>query len=134
MEAPALLLALVSAVAGPGASVWVARLAAGKTLADIEKRVTALESSEPADVARLRNELEALTKDVASLRGDVDRLTAAHDRLVAADELRRERAAERAELREQRERERGETLAAKFERVQTLLEALREEIRNARPR
>lgn len=139
MDLQALALAVLGAIAGPAASIKVAALQAGRTLDDItrrigklEERLTAIEQTEPEDVAKLFDDLGALAKDVATVRGAVERLTIAHDKLVADEEKRREKAAERAERREEREREHETTLAAKMATVHTLLETLRQEIRDAR--
>ena len=141
MEVPSIVLAALSAVAGPGASVWVARVSAGRTLDDITKRlakldekVAALETTEPENVAQLRAALDALAKDVATVRGAVERLSADLAKLVTDDEKRREKAAERAERRELRERDQETALAAKLATVHTLLDTLRQEIRDARSR
>ena len=141
MEVPSLVLAALSAVAGPGASVWVARVSAGRTLDDITKRlakldekVAALETTEPENVAQLRTALDALAKDISTVRSAVERLTTDLAKLVADDEKRREKAADRAERREAREREQETALAAKLATVHTLLDTLRQEIRDARSR
>jgi Skp family chaperone for outer membrane proteins len=141
MDVTALALAIVGALAGPAASIKVAAISAGRTIEDItkrlsklEERIAAIETTEPELVARLRDDVEALGKDVSTIRGDVARLAAAHDKLVAEDERRREKAAERAELRAVREHEKETSLVAKVERVHVLLETLREEFRNARTR
>ena len=141
MEVPSIVLAALSAVAGPGASVWVARVSAGRTLDDITKRlaklderVAALETTEPENVAQLRTALDALAKDISTVRSAVERLTTDLAKLVADDEKRREKAADRAERREAREREQETALAAKLATVHTLLDTLRQEIRDARSR
>jgi Skp family chaperone for outer membrane proteins len=135
MDIAALALAILPALAGPIASIKVAMVSAGRTIEDITKRldkmaerVTAIETTEPEQVARLRGDIEALGKDVGALRSVVDRLVAADER----EEKRREKAEERAERRELREREQEATLAAKLATVHTLLDTLREELRNAR--
>jgi DNA repair exonuclease SbcCD ATPase subunit len=132
MEIPAIALAILGAVAGPAASVKVASLQAGRTLADLEKRLAYLEKNEPETVAEMRDAIDSLAKDMATVRGAVERLTTAHEKLVADDEKRREKAAERAERRELREREQETALAAKLATVHTLLDTLRQEIRDAR--
>lgn len=141
MEIPAVVLAIVGALAGPVASVKVAALQAGralddivKRLAKIEERMTAVEHLEPETQAKLRDDVEALAKDVGTLRAVVERLTADLAKLTADDEKRREKAAERAERREMREREQETTLAARLATVHTLLETLRQEIRDGRAR
>lgn len=141
MEVPSIVLAALSAVAGPGASVWVARVSAGRTLDDLTKRlakldekVAALETTEPENVAQLRTALDALAKDISTVRSAVERLTTDLAKLVADDEKRREKAADRAERREAREREQETALAAKLATVHTLLDTLRQEIRDARSR
>lgn len=141
MELPAIVLAVVGALAGPAASIKVAAIQAGRTLDAIEKRlgkleerIGAIERTEPEEVADMRDGLARLATDVATLRGALERLSAAHDRLVAEDEKRREKAAERAERRELREREQETALAARLATVHTLLETMRQEIRDARSR
>ena len=141
MQIPAVVLAVLGALAGPVASVKVAALQAGRALDDItkrlsrlEERLTAVEHLEPETQAKLREDVEALAKDVGAVRGIVERLTADLTKLVADDEKRREKAAERAERREMREREQETTLAARLATVHTLLETLRQEIRDGRAR
>jgi Skp family chaperone for outer membrane proteins len=133
------LVTIAGVLAGPAASIKVATLQAGRALNDLvnrlvklEERVGALERTEPETVATLRSDLEALEKDGAALRSDAARLTSTLDKLVADDEKRRDKAAERAERRELREREQETALAAKMATVHTLLETLRQEIRDAR--
>jgi hypothetical protein len=84
MEIPAIALAILGAVAGPAASVKVASLQAGRTLADLEKRLAYLEKNEPETVAEMRDAIDSLAKDMATVRGAVERLTTAHEKLVAA--------------------------------------------------
>lgn len=139
MELPAIALAIIGALAGPAASIKVAAISAGRTLEALEKRLgklderlTAIEQSEPEEVADLRQSVTALATDVATVRGAVERLTSAHEKAVADEEKRREKAAERAERREMREREQETALAAKLATVHTLLDTLRQEIRDAR--
>jgi predicted nucleic acid-binding Zn-ribbon protein len=62
MELPSIVLAAVGALAGPGASVWVARAAAGKTLADLDKRIAHLETTDPPVVVKMQAELAELRK------------------------------------------------------------------------
>lgn len=139
MELPAIVLAVVGALAGPAASVKVAAIQAGRALDDItkrlgklEERIAHVEQTEPEATARLREDIDAIAKDVSVVRGAVERLTVAHDKLVADDEKRREKAAERAERRELREREQETALAAKLATVHTLLDTVRQEIRDGR--
>lgn len=139
MELPAIALAIIGAIAGPAASIKVAAIQAGRTLDALEKRLGkledrlgAIEQSEPEEVADMRRAVTALAADVATVRGAVERLAAAHEKAVADEEKRREKAAERAERREMREREQETALAAKLATVHTLLDTLRQEIRDAR--
>jgi len=138
MDVPQILLAVVSVIAGPAASIKVAALSAGRTMAELDKRlaaiderVAALEETEPEDIAALRKGLAELTCLVGALRTTVDRLVVDLARLVADDEKRREKAAERAERRELREREEEKALAAQLAEVHTLLRTWQEE-RHAR--
>lgn len=114
MEVPSIVLAALSAVAGPGASVWVARIAAGRTLADLEKRIAALESSEPADVAKLRDDVAALAADLATLRKAVEDRT-------RTDDDRRTRAAENARSREKEQNDVITALRVELARLQERL-------------
>ena len=141
MEIPAVVLAVLGALAGPVASVKVASLQASrahedilKRLAKLEERLAAVEHLEPETQAKLRADLDALAADLSTVRGAVETLRAAHEKAEAADEKRREKAAERAERRELREREQETTLAARLATVHTLLETLRQEIRDGRAR
>jgi Skp family chaperone for outer membrane proteins len=139
MELPAIALAIIGAIAGPAASIKVAAIQASRTLEDLtkrlgkaEERLTHIEQTEPEGTAKLRENFDALAKDVAAIRAAVDRLTVDFNKLVADDEKRRERASERAERREIREREQETALAAKLATVHTLLETLRQEKRDDR--
>lgn len=134
MELTQIAVAIAGAVAGPGASVWVARIAAGRTLDDLTKRLAKIEQTEPESQAKLRDDIDAIAKNLAIVSAAVAHITTAHDKLVADDEKRREKAAERAERRELREREQETALAAKLATVHTLLDTLRQEIRDARGR
>lgn len=141
MEIPAVVLAVLGALAGPVASVKVASLQAQrahedilKRLGKLEERLTAVEHLEPETQAKLRADLDALAADLSTVRGAVETLRASHEKAEAADEKRREKAAERAERRELREREQETTLAARLATVHTLLETLRQEIRDGRAR
>jgi len=100
MEIPSIALAVISAMAGPGASVWVARLTAGRSLEDLAKavadlrdRVTVIEQTEPETVAKLRAELQALSTDIAALQR-------AFDERARADDSRRAEAGKAARERE----------------------------------
>lgn len=139
MDIPQVALAVISALAGPAASIKVASLQAGRAVEDLtkrlartEERVGNLEATEPETQAKLREDVGTLEREVTALRLAVDRLTAAHEKLVADDEKRREKAAERAERREVREREQETAIATRLERVHTLLDTLRQEIHRAR--
>lgn len=140
MEVPSIVLAVIGALAGPTASIKVASIQANRALDDLTKRlgkmedrIAHLEQTEPADAARLRDDLDALAKDVAAVRSAVDRLSVEHHKAMADDERRREKAAERAERREMREREQETALAAKLATVVAMIESLQKEIRDARP-
>ena len=138
MEIPAVVLAVLGALAGPVASVKVASLQAQrahedilKRLAKLEERLTAVEHLEPETQAKLRTDLDALAADLSTVRGTVETLRAAHEKAEAADEKRREKAAERAEKREERERAESKELAVLVARVETIFTSL-QEIRNGR--
>lgn len=139
MDLSAIALAVVGALAGPAASIKVAAIQAGRTLEDITKRlaklderVGELERTEPAALAALREDVEALGKDVSTLRSIVEHLRDAQHKAEAAEEKRREKAAERAERREEREREQDRSLTAKLAELGTLVRTLMEELKDVR--
>lgn len=90
-------------------------------LAGLAARVAHVESVEPAELAKLREDVEALGADLHTLRTEAQRRWTDEDK-------RRERAAERAEKRDERERERMSRidveLAVLADRVSSLLEKL----------
>lgn len=139
MDIPQLVVTILTAVAGPAASIRVASYSAGRTLADLEKRLaaldtrlTSLETTEPADVAKIRttvagmhDAIEALARDLATVRG-------AFEKHEIAEERRREKAGERAEAREQREQARVLDWTDRLARFAEMVSSLREEMRDAR--
>lgn len=89
MDLPSVALALAGALAGPIASVKVAMVSAGRTIADLDKRLAHLEDTESpavvelrAEVTELRRKLDERARDdearrevVVALRVEIARLT-----------------------------------------------------------
>lgn len=146
MDIPNVIVAALAAIAGPAASIKVAAFSAGRTIADLEKRLETLsgrlnhlENTEPQEVAAMRSALGKLRDDIGALGDDVAALRTAHDALQKAvekteerEEKRREKAGERAEKREQREREREVASAKQLAEIETLQRGLIQELRDAR--
>ncbi len=148
MDIPNVIVATLAAIAGPAASIKVAAFSAGRTIADLEKRLETLsgrlnhlENTEPQEVAAMRSALGKLREDIGALGDDVAALRTAHDALQKAvekteerEEKRREKAGERAEQRERRERDREVALAERMSELGTLVRGLLQELRDVRDR
>jgi DNA repair exonuclease SbcCD ATPase subunit len=123
MEVPSIILAAVSAVAGPGASVWVARITAGKSIEEHDKRLRLLETTEPEALAKLREDLTALAKSVDALAADLATLRRAHEDRARADDERRARVGDAARARE---KEQNDVITALRVEIARLSERLHE--------
>lgn len=114
MEVPSIIIAVASAIAGPGASVWVAKLTAGRTLDELEKRIVTLETTEPEVIAKLRADLEKAQVDLATVRREFDAR-------AREDDGRRAEARKNARDREKEQNAVIQALTVELARLQVML-------------